>query len=228
MEQLSGEHLAAVGAMVLLAALLVRVARQRGQKWAGLLARAVALLILVAYLSEHATYLARGTWSVSENLPLHLTDAVTLVAVGALWHPHARLLVELLYFWAFSASLQAVLTPGVGRPFPDVLYFTYFAIHGGVIVAAALLVFGCRMFPRPGAVFRVYGLTALLAVAAGVASVATGGNYMFLRAKPSRESLLDLMGPWPWYIFGGAVLGLAMFLALAALAEVVRRREAPR
>jgi hypothetical protein len=39
------------------------------------------------------------------------------------------LLVELLYFWALSASLQAVLTPDLAQPSPDVLFFSYFATH---------------------------------------------------------------------------------------------------
>jgi hypothetical integral membrane protein (TIGR02206 family) len=228
MEQLSGEHLAAVTVTASAAASLVLAARRRGRSRAEVAGRVLAVLIMGAYLTEHGTYIARGTWTASANLPLHLSDAVTLVAVAALWRPRSGLLVELLYFWAFSASLQAVLTPGVGRAFPDVLYFTYFATHGGVIVAASLLVFGCARFPRRGAVLRVYGVTAALAVTAGVASVITGGNYMFLRAKPPRASLLDLMGPWPWYLVGGAVLGLLMFVVLAALAERSRNASGTR
>ena len=88
---------------------------------------------------------------------------MTLVAVAALWRPQVALLVELLYFWAFSASLQALVTPDLGQPFPDVLYFTYFVTHAGAVLAASLLVFGCRRLPRPGAVWRVYGLTACFA-----------------------------------------------------------------
>ena len=228
MDQFSGEHVAAMIAMVLLAAALVIAARRGGRRRAEPAARILAVLILAAYVAEHATYIVRGTWTVSANLPLHLSDAVTLVAVAALLRPQARLLVEVLYFWAFSASLQAVVTPGVGRPFPDVLYFTYFATHAGVIVAASLLVFGCRRLPRRGAVARVYAITAALAALAGAASIVTGGNYMFLREPPPRASLLDLMGPWPWYIVGGAALGLVMFALLAGLAALAERRPAPR
>jgi hypothetical integral membrane protein (TIGR02206 family) len=225
MQQFSGEHIAALTATAVGAGLLVAGARRRGDAWAVPVARGLAALILTAYVVEHLTYALRGTWTTRVNLPLQLTDAVTLISVAALWRPQAVLLVELVYFWALSASLQAVLTPDLGQTFPDVLYFTYFATHSGAILAACLLVLGCRHLPRPGAVWRVYGITAAFAGLAAVGTALTGGNYMFLRHKPTPGSLLDLMGPWPWYILAGAALGLAMFLALEALARIIRRRE---
>jgi uncharacterized membrane protein YwaF len=41
-----------------------------------------------------------------------MTDAATLVATLALWSPRP-LLFELTYFWGLTASLLAVLTPGL-------------------------------------------------------------------------------------------------------------------
>jgi hypothetical integral membrane protein (TIGR02206 family) len=220
-EQWSDEHIAALAVTAAAATLLVAGARRFGDAWAVPVGRVLAVVILGGYCCEQLTYALRGEWSVEVNLPLHLTDAVTLVSVAALWRPDSLLLVELVYFWALSASLQAVVTPDLGESFPDVLYFTYFVTHAGAVVAACLLVFGARRAPRPGAVRRVYGLTAAFAVLAALGTLVTGGNYMFLRRKPAHGSLLDYMGPWPVYILVAAAFALVMFLALAALARRV-------
>lgn len=221
MEQLSGEHIAALIATSAAGVLAIGAARLQGGRWAVPLSRGLALLILGAYLADQLTYALRGTWEVDVNLPLQLTDAVTVVSVLALWKPRP-LLVELVFFWAFTASLQAVLTPDLGEGFPDILYFTYFTAHSGAVVAACLLVIGRRIAPRPGAVLDVFLLTAAFAALAAAGDLLTGGNYMYLREKPDDGSLLDLMGPWPWYILSTACLALVMFGALDRVASGLR------
>jgi len=181
--------------------------------------RALALLIAAGFVTEQIVYAARGEWSAEINLPLQLSDAVTFVSVAALLRPDKRLLVELTYFWAFSASLQAVITPDLNEAFPDVLWFTYYATHAGAIAAACLLVFVERRYPRRGAVLRVYGITIAFAGCAALGTIITGGNYMFLRRKPAHGSLLDFMGPWPLYIVVAAAFGLVLLLALAWIAS---------
>jgi hypothetical integral membrane protein (TIGR02206 family) len=218
----SAEHIAALIATALAAVLLAAAARRSREGIALAIARGLALLIAAAFVAEQVTYAARGTWSVRINLPLQLTDAVTLVSIVALWRPRAGLAAELVYFWAFSATLQALLTPDLRQSFPDLLYFTYFATHGGALAAACLLVVGLGHRPRPGAVRRVYAATAAFACLAALGTVLTGGNYMFLRRKPVGGSLLDVMGPWPWYILAAAAVALVMFLVLDALARPAR------
>src|SRR5918997_1335901 len=170
-ESWSGEHVGALGAATVVGVFLVAGARRRGDPWAVPIGRGLAALILGAYVCEQLTYVRRGDWAADVNLPLHLTDAVTLASVAALWRPQSAWLVELLYFWALSASLQAVLTPDLGHGFPDPLFFTYFATHSGAVAAAFLLVFGARRQLRPGAVRRAYAATAGFAAIAAVGTV---------------------------------------------------------
>jgi len=39
-------------------------------------------------------------------------------------------------------------------------------------------------------------------------------NYMFIAHKPDTPSLLDVLGPWPWYILSAEAVGLAVGLLL--------------
>ena len=172
-------------------------------------------------MGEYLADGVEGTWSARYGLPLQLTDAVSAAAILALWTRRA-LLVELTYFWALTASLQAAVTPDLGQSFPSVYYFTYFSYHVGAVVAACLLVFGLRLYPRRLAAWRAFAATLCFAAVAGLGDVITGGNYMYLRSKPEHNSLLSVIGSWPWYIASAAAVGLAMLLLLALLADGAR------
>jgi hypothetical integral membrane protein (TIGR02206 family) len=221
LRQFSFQHLAALGVMVLAAGLGIWIARRwpgRPTLW---LCRGLAIVILVAWSGEYVADLVNGTWSVRYTLPVQLTDAVSIVAVLALL-TRRQLLVELTFFWAFTATLQAVITPDLGQAFPSVYYFTYFGYHLGAIVAATVLVFGLRLYPRPLAAVRAFGATLAWAGFAALIDLLTGGNYMYLSEKPLHSSLLSVLGPWPWYIFAAAGVGLVMLALVAILTALIR------
>ena len=102
-------------------------------RWASLL---LAAAILAGWAGEYVADAIEGIWTPRYSLPLQLTDAVSLSAIVALL-TRRRLFVELTYFWAFAASLQATLTPDLSSTFPDVFYLTYFLYHVGAVLAAA-------------------------------------------------------------------------------------------
>ncbi len=221
MRQFSDQHIAALAVMVVGAGTSILVARRHPGRLVNYLSWGLALAILAAWAGEYVADVVLGVWTVRYSLPLQLTDLISATTIVALC-TRRRLLVELTYFWAFTATLQAVLTPDLVQTFPSVFYFTYFTYHVGAVVAACLLVFGCRLYPRPRAVWRVFAITLAFTVVVGAGDLLTGGNYMYLRDKPVHNSLLNLFGPWPWYIAGGVLLGLALLLVVAALARGVQ------
>jgi hypothetical integral membrane protein (TIGR02206 family) len=210
----SVQHIAAITTILAAGGACVGVARAWPGRSTVVLSRVLAAVIVGGWLTEYAADVGLGIWAPRYDLPFQLTDLVTVVSALALLTRRA-LLVELTYFWALTATLQAVLTPDLASPFPSVFYFTYFVYHGGAIAAACLLVIGCRLRPRPGAVRRVYAVSLAWTVVAAVADVATGGNYMYLRDKPAHGTLLDVMGPWPWYIAATALFGLGLLVAVS-------------
>ncbi len=149
-----------------------------------LVRRTLALLIIGAWAGEYVADAVLGIWSVKYDLPLQLTDAISVISALALW-TRRQWLVELCYLWATTAALQALITPDLGYTSPSIFYFTYFTYHGGAIVAACLLVFGERRYPTRGAVARAYVAALAWTGLAALADVITGGNYMYLPKSPN-------------------------------------------
>jgi hypothetical integral membrane protein (TIGR02206 family) len=224
MRQFSPPHLAALAVLVIAVGGSVWAGRRHPGPWMRWFMAALALVIAVAWAGEYVVDVIRGTWSIRFTLPLQLTDAISLAAIAALL-TRRPLLVELTYFWACTAALQAVLTPDLAQNFPDPLFFTYFGYHIGAIVAGTFLVYAVGIYPRPGAVARVFAATLAWAAVAGAADVITGGNYMYLAWKPAHSSLLQVMGPWPWYLAVGAGVALALLVIVQLVTHMLQGEE---
>lgn len=222
---LSTDHVAALGATAVLCLAIPLAARRWPGPWTTRFARGLALFLVGWLIADQVYRISCGTYGIDTNLPLELTNAATAIAALALW-TRGQLLFEVTYFWALTGSVQATLTPGL-RPdetFPDFYFWHYFAVHSGAVLAAIFLAFGVGMTARRGAVLWVFAITVAWAALAALANLLTGGNYMFLRQKPSTASLLDLLGPWPVYLLGAGGLALVMYALLDLPFRLARRR----
>ena len=210
---LSAEHLITVAVIAIAIALLVAAARLRPGPWTVPAARVLALVILV---NETAWWVWLGmhhAMSVSYALPLQLCDVAAPITALALWL-RTPLLVELTYFWGVAGTINGLITPDISDHFPSFPFIQYFVQHGAIVGAALFLVVGLKISPRPWAVVRVYALTVGLLAVDALANLLTDGNYMYLRQTPGVTSVLNLMGPWPWYIVGAAILAMVLFALL--------------
>ena len=212
--------MAAIGCAVLCGA-----ARRWPGPWRVTVARLVGLALAADAIVASVAPVVGGTWRVANSLPLALCDVAVLVAAVACWWPLPGL-VELTYFWGLAGTLQAVITPDLGTHFPHLGFFEYLVGHLGIVVAALFLVVGMRLAPRPGAVPRVFVITAAYTAFVGLIDGLTGANYMFLRHPPREWTLLRVLGPWPWYVVSAAGVGLVLLLVLDAPFWPTRRSAA--
>lgn len=152
-----------------------------------------------------------GQFDIKEDLPFHLCNILTLVIPIAL-HFKSRWFFAILYFWVLAGTMQAVLTPDLKQPFPHYMYLRYWWIHCGMIsiVIYCLLVFKWKIYfsDIKNAIIgaNIYLVFSILV------NLMTGGNYFFTMHKPDAATLLDFLGPWPWYLLTGQVVMLASFL----------------
>jgi hypothetical integral membrane protein (TIGR02206 family) len=226
---LNPEHLvtlSVIAACITALVVAARLRRQRGWGWTVAATRTLAVVILVNECGWWVWLGFQHTWSASYALPLQLCDVVAFVAAAALWSRHP-LLVELTYFWGLAGTANGLISPDLPNHFPSYLFLQYFIAHGAIVAAALLLVVGLQIAPRRGALTRVTVLTLGLVMLDAGANFLTGGDYMYLRYKPAVPSLLDLMGPWPWYVVEAAGLALAIFFVLDLPFLIRRHRPRP-
>jgi hypothetical integral membrane protein (TIGR02206 family) len=222
---MSTEHLLAVTAIVVITAALLAAARLRPGPWTGIACVALAVILVgaeVSWLVYHSRTSAEGA-DLASALPLQLCDAAIFIAAAALVL-RTQLLVEVTYFWGLAGTIQAVITPDLPQHFPSFPFVQYYVAHGGIVAAALFLVVGLGQWPRRNAVLRVALITITYALLVGAVDASTGVNYMYLRSKPQSASLLDLLGPWPFYIGWATLVGLGLFLILDAPFRWLRAR----
>lgn len=156
------------------------------------------------------------------QLPLQLCDVALIAAVVALLTTHWAA-AELAYFWGLAGSVQAVLTPDLWEPFPSYWWMQFFLGHCGVVLSAVYLAVTGRVQPTVRSVWRVFGWTNLYAALAGLINWAAGTNFGYLAHKPMQPSLLDHLGPWPYYIGGMELIALASLYVYYAPFVLARR-----
>jgi hypothetical integral membrane protein (TIGR02206 family) len=183
---------------------------------------ALAVLLILNSAVWYAYLVMRGWIHFPEDLPLQLCDATLVVTIIALLTLNP-LSVDLAYYGALAGTTMALLTPDLWEPFPSFSTVQFFVAHGFVVVGVLFLVWTKQAQPRSGSVGRaMVGLNFFAAMAAGFNTV-FGTNYMYLRAKPENPSLLDYLGPWPWYLLSCELVALLLFTLLWL--PVSRQRE---
>ncbi|MBC7856875.1 MAG: TIGR02206 family membrane protein [Pirellulaceae bacterium] len=189
-----------------------------GLAWALILAvTADPVLTWLRYRGDGAEY--AGRLIIDNSLPLYLCDVVSLVLAAALITRRQRL-AEIGYLWGMGGTVQGLLTPTLYFDWGTAEYYAFFIQHGGVPVAAAVLVWGLGLRPQPGAFRRAVLLSWGYMAVVMLLNVLIERNYGFLNGKPEVHTMMDYMGPEPWYL---VTLNLVAFAFYALLLLPFRR-----
>jgi hypothetical integral membrane protein (TIGR02206 family) len=173
----------------------------------------LGIVIAIASLLWPSYYLAEGTFSLSKDLPLDMCYISAIFAPILMMNRNANL-YQILYYWILVGTLQACITPNVAEQFPHIWYLRFFIIHCGLVIAIfyATFVYGHR--PTLKGLWLSYLSLLIFACCLFAINSALDSNYMFTHRKPDNPSLIDLLGPHPWYLLVVAGMCLVLFFVV--------------
>lgn len=188
-------------------ALLLRIPSQK-KRLAVL--RVLSSLLAATVVAWIGMRLWLGEFDHTTDLPLDICNLAALALPAVAWRPRLKI-HEVLFFWVCVGTLQATLTPHLEEGFPHFTFLKYWVVHGGLLVAIVsyTVVFG--LYPNRRSILRAFGWLQVYAVSVYLANLALGSNYFYIMQKPPTASLLDHLGPWPWYILVAEGLTLLLF-----------------
>ncbi|WP_227936300.1 YwaF family protein [Alkalihalobacillus deserti] len=170
-------------------------------------------VLAVSEISLIVWSLSIGQWDIRFNLPLQLCT-ISLYLCIIMLITRNYFIFEVVYFFGIAGSFQALVTPDLFYTFPHYRYLHFFVAHFAIILAILHMVWIEKYTITFTSIFKSFAVLNGFAFIAFSANKVTGANYMFLARKPTGPSILDVLGPYPWYIVSLEFIALLMFVLL--------------
>jgi hypothetical integral membrane protein (TIGR02206 family) len=182
-------------------------------------------LLLILELSWHGWNLGNGAWSIQRHLPLHTCSISAWLSIYVLLTRSYRV-YEIVFFVGIAGASQSLLTPDAGSyGLPHFRAIQTLATHGLIIIAMVYMTTIEKFRPTWSSVWKTMLIINVYLVIVTAVNVSLDSNYMYTLQKPATASLLDAMGPWPWYLLVAEFAALAIFSLLYLPFAAFNRRE---
>lgn len=180
------------------------------------------ILLVLSRISLDIWYINTGMWDIKSSLPFELCSISSLACAVMLFTKSHRLF-EVFYFLAVGGAIQAIITPDLFFGFPQFRYIQFFVDHFMLLLAPLLMIWLYHFTITLKSLLKAFITINVIAAIVFIINHLLSANYMFLRSKPSGGSLLDFLGPYPWYLLSleAITLGIFFLLYLPFLAKKV-------
>lgn len=199
------------------------ILRERIKSYRNLIRISIGVVLILSRISLDIWYVRTGNWDIRSSLPLELCSIASLTCAIMLLTKN-RFLFEIVYFIGIAGAIQAIVTPELIFGFPQYRYIQFFTDHFLLITGPLLMIWLYEYTISTRALVRAFITINAIAVLVFTINLGLNANYMFLIHKPASASLLDVLGPYPFYLIVLEVIVLCCF-SLLLLPFILRNRK---
>lgn len=216
--------------IILVMCVLIQLFKQKLKHNNKFLRYSFASIILILQISMTIWYMLVMKLPFPDSLPLHLCD-ITAIVCALMIVNKSYFLYEIIYFWGIAGATQALLTPDIGNyTFPHYVFFQFFIVHGLSVIVCIYMTIVDDFKPSVKSIAKSFIALNIYTSLIAVYNYIFNTNYLFICEKPAGASLIDFLGPWPWYILSLEFVGLVSFIVcyLPFLIKDIWRRQSGR
>lgn len=138
--------------------------------------------------------------------------AISLYLVWVLMFTNKKWVFKLVYFFSIGA-IVSLLVPNMHGFGPDHFrFYHYFYVHGFIVWAPIYYIAVHGYTIRFKDYLIAIGVILPLSLIVMGVDFLINANYMFLHHKPDVATPLDLLGPWPIYIYWLVLVVISLFM----------------
>ena len=179
-----------------------------------------SIIIFGMTLAYHIILASSGSWTLKEDLPLHLCSVSAFICCIIFFVKKKQFLFEFLFYCGVIGGLVSILTPQITLYNDNYFFYVMFYFkHASIIVIPLVIMYRLKMKLGKYSWLKAFGgINVLLAIVMPVNSM-LGSNYLYVAEPPIVKNFLILgtgektiLG-LPDYVFGFEVeLLILLFL----------------
>lgn len=207
------QHLLPILIVFIIGYVVIKIGRSLEEYKQRILGVVISMIPLAAVIIRVLSRMQDGTFTIVEDLPLHLCRTIAIMAPIVMWTKN-RFWLGIFYFWIGIGTAAANIIPDLKEGFPDVGYFAYWMLHSVLIILPFYAIFVYQIKIDFKDLIKAYFATLVYTLICWGVNIAIGSNYSYTMVKPPTGGLLDILGPYPLHIATMQILIFTLFLLL--------------
>lgn len=179
-----------------------------------------SLLVLLMTLANHLILIFIDSWTITDNLPLHLCSISAIICCFIGFIKKNQILFEFLFYAGIIGGTLSILTPQIILYKElNFFYIMFYFKHAAIITIPLFMRFNMKLNLSKNSWFKVFGLINIILFIIIPINNMLSSNYLYVSTPPQVNNPLiinnlnKIMGI-PTYVFYWEIIMISLLIVL--------------
>ena len=179
-----------------------------------------SLLVLLMTLANHLILILIDSWTITDNLPLHLCSISAIICCFIAFVKNNQILFEFLFYAGIIGGTLSLLTPQITLYNElNFFYIMFYFKHASIITIPLFMRFNMKLNLSKNSWLKIFGLINIILFIIIPINNLLSSNYLYVSSPPQVNNPLiinnlnKIMGI-PTYVFYWEIIMISLLLVL--------------